>query len=54
MPKAHRPLSPAQVEHQRAAQDRKQLWDRLWLALIIAVFLGLIGFNIYIQIIHHP
>lgn len=33
--------------------DRKAFWDKVWTALVIATLLAIIGYSIYIQIIHH-
>ncbi|MBI3761644.1 MAG: hypothetical protein HY260_07255 [Chloroflexi bacterium] len=54
MAKVHRPLNPAQLERREAKKTRQQFWDRIWLALIVAAFLGVVAFNFYIQSLHHP
>ncbi|MBI3986168.1 MAG: hypothetical protein HY343_04580 [Lentisphaerae bacterium] len=54
MAKVHRPLNPAQLERRESKKAGQQFWDRIWLALMIAALLAVVGFNIYTQIIHHP
>ncbi len=38
-----------------AAKKARTGWrDRLWTWFFIALLLGIVGFSIYTQIIHHP
>lgn len=48
--------SKAQLAHPHHAEKRVRLvwYDRLWTWFIIALLLGVVGYSIYIQIIHHP
>lgn len=37
----------------REKVDRKAYWDKVWMIFVIAVLLSIIGYSIYIQILHH-
>ncbi len=54
MPRAHRPLSPAQLERRRAVAAKREFWDHVWLFIFVAMLVAVVGFNIYTQIVHHP
>jgi hypothetical protein len=37
----------------RAKGEHTAFWDKVWTALVVASLLVIIGYSIYIQIIHH-
>ncbi len=38
----------------REKTDCKAFWDKVWMIFVIATLLSIIGYSIYIQILHHP
>jgi len=54
MAKFHRPANPEEVKAAQARQARREFTEKAWSIIVIVVLCAVVGYSLYIQVLHHP